>query len=317
MDGGGRQLHALTGKGTGSGRAQGSAAVREAGVLPRWMRRPARVGQRIVNGDLKIPRYIEAALLGGFVGFCALYGAALGGQLSSGVERLAIGVGLGVTQVEVSGNTHTRIDDVYRALALDGRRSLLTLNAVAARDAIEALPWVEEAKLQKIYPGTLAVTLSERVPFALWQMGDAVTVIERDGSPIGPFAADPRIAALPLVVGTGAPDHADQFFAQLGETPWLIGQVHAAIRVGDRRWDLRLRNGMTIRLPENKLNDAIARLELLDVTYGVLARDLAAIDLRLGDRTVFALTENAAAERAAFVEERAQQIELIKKRGSI
>ena len=233
------------------------------------------------------------------------------------MERIAIAAGLGVSQVEVSGNTHTRIEDVYRTLEIDGSRSLLTMNAVAAREAIEDLPWVEEAELKKVYPGTLAVSVKERSPFALWQMGDAVTVVERDGSSIGPFAAEPSIAALPLVVGTGAADHAERFFAMLEETPWLAGQVHAAIRVGNRRWDLRLRNGMTVRLPDNDVPDAIARLEMLDITYGVLARDLAAIDLRLEDRTVFGLTENAAAERATFVEERTKQAELLKKRGNI
>ncbi|MEO0544535.1 MAG: cell division protein FtsQ/DivIB [Pseudomonadota bacterium] len=310
-------MHALTGRRLASVRAQASAPGSQARVLPKWLRRPARIGSRIVNGDLKIPRYFEAALLGGFIGFCGLYGAAVGGQLSVGSERLAVAVGLGVTQIEVKGNTHTRVDDVYRALEIDGSRSLLTLNAVAARGVIEGLPWVEQAQLQKIYPGTLSVTLRERIPYALWQMGDAVTVVERDGSPIGPFAADPRIAALPLVVGTGAATNANALFSFLEETPWLLGQVHAAIRVGDRRWDLRLRNGMTIRMPENELNEAIARLELLDATYGVLGRDLAAIDLRLDDRTIFALTQNAAADRASFVEERAKQVELIKKRGSI
>ena len=317
MDGGGRKLHALTGRWFGLGRARDDAAVLQTRVLPKLLRKPVRIGRRLINGDLKIPRYLEVSVLGGFIGFCALYGAAVGGQLSSGAERLAIGVGLGITQVELSGNTHTQVEDVYRALNIDGGRSLLTLDAVTARMSIENLPWVEEASLKKAYPGTLAVTLAERVPFALWQMGDAITVVERDGTPIGPFAAEPGIAALPLVVGTGAADHADQFFAMLKETPWLVGQIHAAIRVGDRRWDLRLRNGMTLHLPENGIADAIARLELLDVTYGVLARDLAAIDLRFDDRTVFALTENAAAERASFVEERTKQADLIKKRGNI
>jgi len=317
MDGGGRHLYALTGRWFGLGRAHVSVAATQARILPRWLRKPARISERVINGDLKIPRYVEAALLGGFIGFCGLYGAAIGGQLSLGAERVAIAAGLGVSQVEVSGNTHTRIEDVYRALEIDGSRSLLTMNAVAAREAIEGLPWVEEAELKKVYPGTLAVSVKERSPFALWQMGDAVTVVERDGSSIGPFAAEPSIAALPLVVGTGAADHAASFFAMLKETPWLAGQVHAAIRVGDRRWDLRLRNGMTVRLPENSVPDAIARLEMLDITHGVLARDLAAIDLRLADRTVFSLTENAAAERATFVEERTKQAELLKKRGNI
>lgn len=317
MDGGGRKLHALTGTRKGDGFTHVGVEAMQARVLPKWLRRPTRMSSRIIAGEVALPKYLEAALLGGFIGFCVIYGAAIGGQLQDVSERTAIAMGFGITQIEVSGNTHTQVEDVYRALEIDEGRSLVGLNAVDARDAIIALPWVEEAHLRKVYPDTLAVSVSERIPFALWQMGDAVTVVEQDGSPIGPFAADPRIAALPLVVGTGAADRAEALFADLDAVAWLRGQIHAAIRVGDRRWDLRLRNGMTIKLPEHDIMPAIARLEFLDQTHGVLARDLAAIDLRYDDRTIFALTENATAARSVYVEERAKKNAELKSRGSI
>ncbi|MEM1377772.1 MAG: cell division protein FtsQ/DivIB [Pseudomonadota bacterium] len=310
-------MHALTGLLTGRARTHTSVATDEARVLPKMLRKPARLARRVGSGDLTIPRYVEATLLGGFVGFCALYGSVLGGQFQVAADRSAVALGFGVAQVEISGNTHTRIEDVYRAVGIDGATSLLSLDATEARDAVVDLPWVEAAELRKVYPSTLSVSITERSPYALWQMGDAITVVEEDGSPIGPFAADPRIASLPLVVGTGAADKASDLFAQLESAPWLIGQTHAAIRVGDRRWDLRLRNGMTIRLPEDDMVDAVARLEFLDATQGVLSRDLAAIDLRFSDRTVFTMTDNAAAKRTAFVEQRAERLEALKKRGNI
>ncbi|MEL6920838.1 MAG: FtsQ-type POTRA domain-containing protein [Pseudomonadota bacterium] len=310
-------MHALTGLLTGRGRAHQSAAGLRARVLPKLLRRPARVVHRVNSGDLRIPRYVETALLGGFVAFCALYGSILGGQFHSALDRAAVAVGFGITKIEVSGNTHTRIEDVYRAIGIDAEQSLITLNAEQSGEAVADLPWVERAMLRKVYPSTLSIEVTEREPFALWQMGEAVTVVEKDGTPIGPFAANPRIASLPLVVGTGSAVHADALFVQLGQSPWLLGQTHAAIRVGDRRWDLRLKNGMTIRLPEDDLDAAVTRLEMLDIAEGVLGRDLAAIDLRLDDRTVFTMTEHAAEKRAVFVEQRIKRLEALKKQGSI
>ncbi|MEL6436786.1 MAG: cell division protein FtsQ/DivIB [Pseudomonadota bacterium] len=298
-------------------RAGVSGTYAQPRVLPRQLRRPARFAQRLVRGDVTIPKYLEAALLGGFVGFCIVYGSFIGGQLQRTADQVAAAAGFGISEIEISGNTHTRPGDIYRAIGLADTHSLIGVDIASARAAVNKLPWVESAQLRKAYPDTLSIDLVERDPFALWQMGDSIAVVERDGTVIGGFAADPRIAALPLLVGVGAAEHADDFLRTLSAYPWISGQAQAYIRVGDRRWDLRLRNGLTVKLPENGIEAAIDRLQALDASEGVLARDLASIDLRLPDRTVFALTDNAADERAKFVKTRAERHKALKKRGNI
>jgi cell division protein FtsQ len=69
--------------------------------------------------------------------------------------------------------------------------------------------------------------------------------------------------------------------------------VKAAVRVGERRWNLRLANGVEVRLPEEGAEAALAELVRLDAKDNVLARDIKAIDLRFPDRFIVKLPQGS------------------------
>jgi len=120
-------------------------------------------------------------------------------------------------------------------------------------------------------------------------------VIAADGTVLGPL--DPRFAALPFVVGHGAAARAKEFLALLEHYPGVRDQLRAAILVAERRWTLRLKNGIDIRLPETGTEAALATLVQLDRDKQLLTRDIVAVDLRLPDRVSVQLSDAAATSR--------------------
>src|SRR6266540_4233896 len=68
-------------------------------------------------------------------------------------------------------------------------------------------------------------------------------------------------------------------------------------QVGERRWNLRLKNGIDVRLPESDVAPALERLVALDREKNLITRDIVAIDLRLADRVTVRLTDAAAQAR--------------------
>ena len=91
-------------------------------------------------------------------------------------------------------------------------------------------------------------------------------------------------AQLPLVVGAGAPAAAAALVDALDTQPTVRSQVVAAVRVGQRRWNLTLRSGADVLLPEGEEVPALARLAQLEDHMQLLERPLVNIDLRLPDR---------------------------------
>jgi cell division protein FtsQ len=241
------------------------------------------------------------ALSGLFLGTAIVYGAVIGGQteraydaLTGGIERLAIAAGFGVDRVTVTGQVHATDAAITGALGAGPDTMMLNFDTDAAKARLEAVPWIRHAQVMRLLPSTLQVVIEERTPYAVWQSKGQTYVVDAEGVMLAPALRD-AYADLPLVVGDGAAKHAAQLFDQLVAFVDLERQLVAAIRVGDRRWTLKLASGVEIMLPDDGIQEALAALTKLDAERNVLKRDIAAVDLRLLDRITVRLRDTAAA----------------------
>jgi cell division protein FtsQ len=233
-----------------------------------------------------------AILLGAVVGVGMVWrsgaiSAALADARSAAVAKTA-DLGLTVRAVLVEGRFETSRAEVLAALAVERGEPLLAFDPAAAKARLESLGWVREASVARVFPGTISVHLVERRPLALWQRGGKLALVDDTGTVIGDGDVR-RFASLPIVVGDDAAKQAPALLAMLASEPKLKSHVTAAVRVSDRRWNLRLDNGIDVRLPEDHAEAAWARLAELDRAYGILARDVIAIDLRMSDRLLLQL----------------------------
>jgi cell division protein FtsQ len=217
-------------------------------------------------------------------------------QLADSRNALANSAGFRITSVAVNGRKQLSQDEVLGIGGVNGRSSLLFLDAATVRDKLKANPWIADATVQKFYPGQLQIDLVERTAFALWQQGGRLAVIADDGAVLEPYVSR-RFTALPLVVGKGAEIRARDFLALLARYPQVHSITKAAIFVGERRWNLRLKDGLDIRLPENDVGNALAALIKMDKEDKLFSRDIVAVDMRLPDRLPIQLSEDAAKAR--------------------
>lgn len=264
---------------------------------------------RIAAGERLLPRGAGIGACAVFYAMTGIYGLAVNGalahsldgpkaMLSNGLDTARGALPLRVRHISIAGATANRAAELADALGIGQGDSIIFFDTGAARRRIEALPFVRQAEVLRLLPGSIRVEIAQREPFAVWQSQGTVSVIDADGVVID-RATQTDYAALPLVVGTGANSHAGELFAALERWPGLRGRMRAAVRVADRRWNIRLFNGVDIRLPENNLPGAIDELAALEETHGLLQRDIVVVDLRLADRITIRLSEEAAAERRA------------------
>jgi cell division protein FtsQ len=194
-------------------------------------------------------------------------------------------LGLTVSDVTVEGRETTDRETILAALGARPGTPILAVNPKRAKQQLETLPWVRAAVIERRLPGTLYVRLAERRPLALWQHSGKIELIDRVGTVI-PVARLDRFAKLPMVVGDGAAGHAAELLDMLASEPDLAVRVTAAIRVGDRRWNLRIDNAIDVLLPADETAEAWAQLARLDRSSAVVQRDVQTIDIRLPDRLV-------------------------------
>ena len=216
--------------------------------------------------------------------------------LSDARNALANWAGFRITTVAINGRKQLSQDEVLAIGGVNGRSSLLFLDAATVRDKLKANPWISDATILKLYPGQLQIDIVERSAFALWQQDGRLSVIADDGAVLEPYMSR-RFISLPLVVGKGADTRARDFLALLDRYPQVRSQTKAAIFVGERRWNLRLNDGLDIRLPENDVGNALATLSKLDKEERLFSRDIVAVDMRLPDRLTVQLSEDAGKAR--------------------
>lgn len=255
-------------------RAAKPARSQRRGERRRWRRSAALAG-------------IALALLagGGYAAHRAGWGAA---GLDLGKSRglaLSAAAGFAVADVAVAGRGRTGVDDLLAALQVKRGTPILAVSPAEAKARLEALPWVRSASVARLLPDTITVQLTERKPIALWQHGGKFELIDDEGKVL-PVSQLGEFSALPVLVGEGAPEAGADLLAMLAQEPALRNRVAAAVRVGGRRWNLRMDNGIDVELPEENAAVAWRELARLDRTHGLLERDIRRVDLRLPDRLV-------------------------------
>jgi len=280
--------------------------------LARRRQRPARRPQVIDREPpnrhiLMVERYLPRriglvatlAILFGSLGF----GIVKGGHveefttaLSDTRNALANSAGFRITTVGINGRKQLSQDEVLAIGGVNGRSSLLFLDADTVRAKLKANPWIADATILKLYPGRLQIDIVERTAFALWQQNGRLSVIASDGAVLEPYVTR-RFLNLPLVVGKGADSRAHDFLALLDRYPQVRSVTKAAIFVGERRWNLRLKDGLDVRLPENDVGNALAALSKLDKDEKLFSRDIVAVDMRLPDRLIVQLSDEAGKAR--------------------
>jgi cell division protein FtsQ len=278
----------------------------------REMRAPVRVARAGKRSDRTaaarrrpLPRHWRLALQwgGGLLAIAAVAGATfwiatsgfVGRQmtvLGDGLVSVSADAGFVVNKVLAEGRQQTTSSQVLRALDVRIGHPIFDINLEAARERVAALPWIETVTVERRLPDTLYLRIVEAEPMALWQHDRQLRLLSRKGEVIAEQQPQ-RFAALPLVVGAGAPEHTAELLEMLATQPDLQVQVRAAVRVGERRWNLHLVNGTDVKLPEDGAAEAWSELARLERDFGILERDLSVIDLRVPAQLLVRLAPTA------------------------
>jgi len=223
-------------------------------------------------------------------------------SLAAGVRQAADGrlaeAGFRLRAVRIQGASPAAAADIVKAAGLYRNQPLLGLDLDGLKRKVETVGWVKDARVLRLLPDTLVISVVQRRQLAVWQHDGRTLVIDDHGQPI-PEADPARFAGLPLVVGQGAAAAAPQILPMLAQRPRLMSRMEALVRVDDRRWDLRMKDGSLIQLSATGEEDALMQLEQLEERARVLELGFERIDLRNPDVVAVRPREPAPPGRAA------------------
>lgn len=193
--------------------------------------------------------------------------------------------GFGLENIMIEGRNNFDKAKMRQIIGMEKGQSIFEADLEKIKEQLELEPWVETATVERYLPNVLYVHISERKPIALWQHRGAVAVIDKTGKVltrdnIGHFRD------LMILVGEEAPTGAYELVGMVEAEPELKARIESAKWIGGRRWDLYLKNGVTIKLPEDDFGAALRRLAKVQDEAGLMDRHVESIDLRDGSRII-------------------------------
>ena len=174
-----------------------------------------------------------------------------------------------ITEVAVHDAPPHVADDVRAALAHARGTSLLALDLGALDRAVEELPWVLSASLDRGFPHTLNVAVVPERPVAVLRQGAASWLVAASGRVVTPLDRGARPALPRIWLGRGAevevgrriegaPREAVRVVAPLVRSP-LPGRL-ASVRSSEQELTLVFRTGFELRLGDG--SDRALKLEI-------------------------------------------------------
>jgi cell division protein FtsQ len=166
---------------------------------------PRRAGVRPGNGRRRLSSSLAATVV-----VIALTSAALvlqrhdgprQGSMIEQLDTLAWQLGLGLDQVEATGMRFTSDAAILDAVDMPNVRSFLSLDAAAVKRRIERLAWIDTARIERRLPNVLAIEVTERKPFAVWERGARDLLVDQGGRQLAAVARGaapglPRLVSL-------------------------------------------------------------------------------------------------------------------------
>lgn len=206
--------------------------------------------------------------------------------------------GFVVENLMVEGREYTDSDAILAIANIQKGDPLFSFDTDAAQSMLEKLSWVEGAQVTRRLPDTIHIQITERAPFALWQNKGRLSLIDDKGV----FLTDHKLSRfkdLLIVVGKDAPQECGDFLSLLGAEPLVKEQVESAKHVAGRRWDLTLKNGVLVKLPEEGASLALSKLAKAQADDSLLDKDIKMIDMREQARIVIRTKPGAVQEYKA------------------
>ena len=274
---------------------------RRPSALSAWLRRQRRLLRGAGLGVL-----VLAGLGLGAFGLARLDPEARARDAAMALVHLARDHGLVVEEIRVEGREFTPREALLTAIGTVPGDPILEFDPAAARARLLEIAWVQGAHVERRLPATILVRLEERRAFAIWQHEGRYFVIDRAGTDMATDRFE-AFGPLPFVVGAGANTAAAALVDTLRNFPAITDRVASAVRVSERRWNLKLRNGAEVLLPEGHEAAALERLATLQAQERLLDRPLAVLDMRLPDRLVLRLPEEAQPPAPAPAQPRRQR----------
>lgn len=190
---------------------------------------------------------------------------------------------LKVQNIFLEGEYYTGKQTILKTMKINMGDYIFDIDLKRVRHDLEQLPWIKQAIVERRLPNTIYVLISEKKPVALWQYKGKVNLIDENNNIIIEKNLK-QFTNLLLVVGSDANIHANNLINVIGKDEKLYNKISSAIRINERRWNIRFDNNLEVKMPGSNFEEAWEYLLIFHQKQNIFQHNIASIDLRIPDK---------------------------------
>ncbi|MDR1907474.1 MAG: cell division protein FtsQ/DivIB [Holosporales bacterium] len=209
-------------------------------------------------------------------------------------HAIAAKCGFVMKDVVVFGRFRTNSDDVLAAVGVTAGQSIFLCNLKEIQQRLLKLAWVREASVRRSISGELYIFITEREPIAIYHSGQKFYLVDKNGS-LMDTRIEPCFRGLPILSGANAEKAACGILQKLHAYKLVRANISAMQLVQERRWNLKLNNGVEVKLPAQNVDRALRVLEKLIRDGQASSGDIRVIDLRFGSKLILKYSDSGKA----------------------
>jgi cell division protein FtsQ len=171
---------------------------------------------------------------------------------------------------------------------LDG--GFFTADLAALRRRAQAEPWVSRVRVQRQWPATIEVVVSEHRPLAIYRGEGAPRLVSRQGKLFKAYEAGSDPEGLPMLAGSRG--ELEALTARLRSLRKALPEPDVRVVAVDARgaWTVELVEGVTVRFGREQWPRRLRRLGRVNERWGLVRPGVERIDLRYPSGMAMALT---------------------------
>ena len=186
--------------------------------------------------------------------------------------------------LSIEGASDSLNAEIREVLGLHFPISSFDLDLAELHKRVLSLPPVMVAEAHIKGGGILSIKVEEKTPALLLKKETGFNILSEHGEYIRSISSREHFSDLPVITGEGSENAASQATAIFKSIYTNLDRVRGLVFVGQRRWNIIMKSGQVVMLPENDPEQAIQKILLLDKTEKILSRKIAVFDFRLPSR---------------------------------
>ncbi len=206
------------------------------------------------------------------------------------ILQMTANAGFSIKEVNLHGRVNANSELILNLINTKENSPIFAFDTKSSSRFIKEISWVKDVKIRRKLPNTIDIYIKEKKPVAIWQLGKNKFVIDKDGNKLTAKNLD-KFSDLPHVVGKDAAKSAKYIIDTVKAEPEIYKQIQSFININNRRWDIKLKNDVKVKLPKQDVELALAILAKMQKKENILSKRIKYIDMRQQDRIILKVTK--------------------------